>query len=147
MPTHMLAKEKGEWAEVCFAGEILRRRWRIARPYGDSAPYDCIVDAGGQLSRVQVKSVEKRAGKNRFKVTVAAGRNRKRGYSTRQVDFLAIFIIPLRSWYVIPLRAVRGRISISLPGRFGEFREKWKQLCDRVEAAENMRLVSWDEYL
>jgi len=139
MPTKLAAKEKGEWAEVCFAGEILRRRWRIARPYGDSGPYDCIVDAGGQLSRVQVKSVEKRAGKDRFKVTVAAGRNRKRGYSARQVDFLAVFVIPLRTWYLSPLAAVRGRISISLPGQFGEFRERWKQFCDRVEAGGSTR--------
>ena len=57
MPTKLLAKQKGEWAEVCFAAEVLRRGWRIARPYGDSAPYDCVVDADGRLSRVQVKSV------------------------------------------------------------------------------------------
>jgi hypothetical protein len=132
MRTKLPAKQKGEWAEVCFAAEILRRGWRITRPYGDSGPYDCIVDAGGRLSRVQVKSVETRAGKRRFKVTVAAGRNRKRGYSVRQVDFVVIFVIPLRCWYVIPLAAVHGRISISLPGRFGEFREAWDKLCDRV---------------
>ena len=128
MPTKLLAKQKGEWAEVCFAAEVLLRGWRIARPYGDSGPYDCVVDAHGRLSRVQVKSVEKHAGRNRFKVTIAAGRNRKRRYSARQVDFLAIFVIPLRSWYVIPLAAVHGRISMSLPGRFERYREAWEFL-------------------
>jgi len=128
MPTKLPAKQKGEWAEVCFAAEILRRGWGIARPYGDSGPYDCIVDAGGRLSRVQVKSVEKAAGKGRFHATVAAGRNKKRGYSAQQVDLLAILVIPWRSWYVIPLRAVRGRKAISIRegGRFGEYREAWE---------------------
>jgi hypothetical protein len=125
MPTKLPAKQKGEWAEVCFAVEVLRRGWRIARPYGDSGPYDCVVDAGGRLSRVQVKSVEKCAGTRRFKVTVAAGRNRKRGYSARHVDLLAILVIPFRSWYLIPLAALRGRIAISLPGRFEKYREGW----------------------
>lgn len=127
MPTKLPAKQKGEWAEVCFAAEILRRGWRVARPNGDSGPYDCIVDAGGQLSRVQVKSVETPAGTRRFHVTVAAGRNTKREYSARQVDVLAILVIPWRSWYVIPLAAVRGRKAISLRagGRFERYREAW----------------------
>jgi len=131
MRTKLPAKQKGEWAEVCFAAEILRRGWRIARLYGDSSPYDCIVEADGRLSRVQVKSVEKPAGKNRFKVTVAAGRNRKRKYSARRVDLLAILVIPLHSWYLIPLAAVRGRISVSLRagGRFERYREAWERLA------------------
>ena len=131
MRTTLPAKQKGEWAEVCFAAEILRRGWRIARLYGDSSPYDCIVEAGGRLSRVQIKSVEKAAGKDRFKVTVAAGRNRKRRYSARRVDFLAILIIPWQSWYVIPLAAVRGRVSISLRcgNRFERYREAWERLA------------------
>jgi len=130
MPTELPAKQKGEWAEVCFAAEILRRGWGICRPNGDSGPYDCIVDAGGRLSRVQVKSVEKTAGKGRFHVTIAAGRNTKRGYSAQQVDLLAILVIPLRSWYLIPLAAVRGRIAISLSpgGRFERYREGWERL-------------------
>jgi len=130
MPTKLPAKQKGEWAEVCFAAEILRRGWGICRPNGDSGPYDCIVDADGRLSRIQVKSVEKPAGAGRFHVTVAAGRNRKRKYSGRQVDFLAILVIPWRSWYVIPLAAVRGRVAISLRagGRFEKYRGAWERL-------------------
>lgn len=133
MPTKLPAKQKGEWAEVCFAAEILRRGWQFARPNGDSGPYDCIVDAGGRLSRVQVKSVEKAAGRGRFHVTVAAGRNRKRGYTSRQVDVIAILVIPWRSWYLIPLRAVRGRIAISLRqcGRFERYCDAWDLLEGR----------------
>ena len=130
MFTKLPAKQKGEWAEVCFAAEILRRGWGFARPNGDSGPYDCIVDAGGRLSRVQVKSVEKAAAPGRFHVTVAAGRNRKRRYSSGQVDIIAVLVIPLRSWYLIPLEAVRGRVAISLSpgGRFEQYRKGWGRL-------------------
>lgn len=130
MRTNLPAKQKGEWAEVCFAAEVLRRGWRIARLYGDSSPYDCIVEAGRRISRVQIKSVEKAAGRNRFKVTVAAGRNRKRRYSARRVDFLAILVIPFSRWYVIPLAALRGRSSVSLSpsGHFEKYRDAWERL-------------------
>ena len=169
MPAKLPAKQKGEWAEVCFAAEILRRGWRISRPYGDSAPYDCIVDVGAQVScarcllppasrpllwRIQVKSVAKReidlrsnhhSGSNRFSrnqkretrnhryhVTVGRGRNRKRRYSAEQADFLAVLVVPHRTWYIIPVRALRRQVSISLwgnrVGRLERYREAWHLL-------------------
>src|SRR5437762_3677477 len=105
MQTTLLAKQKGEWAEVCFAAEILRRGWRIARPYGDSCRYDCIVDCDGHLSRVQVKSVTRRSeGRLRsFRVRLIQGRYFHLRYTTSEVDVLAVFVIPECMWYIVPL--------------------------------------------
>src|SRR4051812_25744099 len=185
MRAKLLAKQKGEWAEVCFAAEVLRRGWRISRPYGDSAPYDCIVDATSLtchpersarrrvegpgfsrltppascrlLHRVQIKSScscvkDRRSNhhsgisrenyklqisnhRSHFKICIAKGSRKKRGYSSHETDFLAILIVPLSAWYIIPVAALGRQLSISLrpgihpPSRFERFRDAWHLLA------------------
>src|SRR3954465_2625879 len=104
MRPKLLAKKKGEWEEGCFAAEILRRGWRISRPYGDSSPYDCIVDCAGRISPVPIKAScawikDRRANPHwgisrenykvqisndtsHFKICIAKGSRKKRGYSS-----------------------------------------------------------------
>ncbi len=121
MPLTLLSKQKGEWAEVCFAAEILRRGWRISRPYGDSCRYDCIVDVCGQLSRVQVKSVYGRdAGrKYPYRVKMIRGKHVRWPYTSRDVDFMAVLVVPRSRWYIVPLVAVEGRSRINFSGSAG----------------------------
>ena len=122
---------------MCFAAEILRRGWRVSRPYGDSAPYDCIVDADEQLSRVQVRSAGVHKGVGRFETRfhiVVAGRTKKREHETRKYDILAALVVPHRTWYIIPIAATKGQIAISLwplrpsLGKLEHFREAWELL-------------------
>ena len=110
MPLNLLAKQKGEWAEVCFAAEVLRRGWRISRPYGDSGPYDCIVDVRGRISRVQVKAVAQARKKTRFPyvVKLIRGRFNHLSYSGREIDVIAVLIVPKSVWYIVPISAVEG---------------------------------------
>ena len=110
MPKILLAKQKGEWAEVCFAAEILRRGWRIARPYGESAPYDCIVDVRGRILRVQVKGVAHARKNTRFPyvVKLIRGRFNHLSYSGREIDVIAVLIVPKSVWYIVPISAIEG---------------------------------------
>ena len=57
MPTKLPAKQKGEWAEVCFLWRASTLGFIVSKPFGDNARYDFVVDAGAGLLRVQVKSV------------------------------------------------------------------------------------------
>ena len=166
---------------MCFAAEILRRGWRISRPYGDSAPYDCIVDATPRratarclpppasrplLWRVQVKSVSvpDRDGRSnhhagssrrlsnhqsrttnhpsRFHLCIAKGSRSKKRYSGRDIDFIAVLIVPHGTWYIIPVRALRRQVSISLwgnrAGRLEKYREAWDLLADRRPASQSL---------
>ena len=133
MPTTLLPKQKGEWAEVCFAAEVLRRGWRISRPYGDSCRYDCIVDVAGHLSRVQVKAVARRnAARNcPYAVKLIHGRYNHLVYSASEVDVIAAFVIPKRMWYIVPLSSIVGRRHISFSGDgktaggLAKYREAW----------------------
>ena len=71
----------------------------------------------------------------RYHVTVAAGRNSKRRYSAAQIDFVAVLVVPHHGWYIIPVAALGGQVSISLrpgihpPNRFERFREAWDLLA------------------
>lgn len=49
-------KERGEWAELCFMARAAGLGMATAKPYGDSRQYDVLVEAGGRIWRVQVKS-------------------------------------------------------------------------------------------
>jgi hypothetical protein len=133
MALKLLAKQKGEWAEVCFAAEVLRRGWRIARPYGDSCAYDCIVDVGGRLSRVQVKSVHWRdAGRQYpYRVKMWRGKRNQLGYSAREVDVLAVLVVPRRAWYIVPISAIEKRVALGFGadrrscGALERYRQAW----------------------
>jgi hypothetical protein len=140
MPVKLLAKQKGEWAEVCFAAEILRRGWRIARPYGDSAPYDCIVDCAGRISRVQVKSVHWRDEGRRYpyRVKMWRGKRNQLGYSSRDIDVLAVFVAPRATWYIVPMSAIEDRVVLGFGpsrrshGALEEYREAWESLSPQM---------------
>jgi len=125
-------KRQGEWAEVCFLARALHLGCHVSKPYGDSAPYDFLVDMRGTLKRVQVKSVAFKDGKN-FHITAGHGL-KKRAYHTGELDLIAAYIIPCDAWYIIPLAALGGVRAVWFaphrPSRrkFECFREAWHLL-------------------
>ncbi len=54
LPAH--PKLRGEWAEIRFLARASELGLRVSKPYGDCLPYDFIVEHGGRMFRVQVKS-------------------------------------------------------------------------------------------
>jgi hypothetical protein len=129
----MLPKRKGEWAEVCFLARALALGFHVAKPYGDSAPYDFVVDPGhGRLLRIQVKCATTRGSRDGYQFRLTHGYDQRR-YSAHDIDFVAAFVAPLNAWYLIPGSALNGRSVILLrPGRrnqrFAHFREAWRLL-------------------
>ena len=49
-------KRLGEAAESAFLAKAIQMGFGVSKPWGDSDRYDFVVDAGGRLWRVQVKS-------------------------------------------------------------------------------------------
>lgn len=105
----------------------------VSKPLGESAAYDFVVDCGGKLSRVQVRSVTvERAGT--YRVSAAKGGSEKRGYTEDEIDVLAAYVVPCETWYLIPVRAFAPVKSIHLcPQRasrrkFERWRETWEEL-------------------
>src|SRR5205807_1544095 len=52
-------KRLGEVAEAAFLAKASDLGFRVAKPWGDSDPYDFIVETGGRLWKVQVKSAHR----------------------------------------------------------------------------------------
>ncbi|HXE91072.1 MAG TPA: group I intron-associated PD-(D/E)XK endonuclease [Terriglobales bacterium] len=126
-------KRNGEVAELCFAHRAAQLGLIVSKPYGDSAPYDFVVEGGGKLRRVQVKSASVVDG-NSYHVNAGHGASNKRQYGPRQVDVLAAYVAPEEAWYLIPREKLGGRKTIRMAphregnGRLERFRERWTVL-------------------
>jgi PD-(D/E)XK endonuclease len=136
-------KHKGGMAEMEFMWEAGRRRFGVARPFVDNERYDVIVDAPRRLWRVQVKAS---GAAHHQGFAVRASWRSSQGampYTAEQIDFLAVVIESRRTrgrriWYLIPVRALGGRLTINLypfgcrkggEERFEKYREAWGLLA------------------
>jgi len=130
-------KERGEWVELLFMAEAARMGLKVARPHGDSARFDVIVEGGGKLHRVQVKSTSfNRNGCYEclcFWSRVGAKRESKQ-YSEEQIDLVAAYVVPEDTWFLIPVRDLRTK-TLYLPtkaraarSKYGRYLEAWEQL-------------------
>jgi len=123
-------KQRGEWAELCFMARAAGEGLKVSRPWGDSSSYDVGVEYGGRFMRVQVKSTIYLRGRRIYNLKVC-GPNRKK-YPKGSVDFFAMYIVPIDTWYIVPYEAI-GRTHFSLHFtagskrelKYGRFREAW----------------------
>jgi hypothetical protein len=132
-------KLAGERAESAFMTRALEHGLSVSRPFGESAAYDVIVDnrwlrpegASGCLWRIQVRSI---SGNPPYRVTTFHGRG-KRPITPADADFLAVCVVPLRCWYIIPVRVFAPKMGLWLfpqvpvsRGRYEQYRERWQLL-------------------
>jgi hypothetical protein len=101
------AKERGEWAEVRFLSRAVEQRFRVAKPWGDSAPYDLMVEQEGLVYRVQVKSTMRRPRGGAYPCSIPCGE--RLIHVLEEIDFVAAYLIPLDLWYIIPAGVVAMR--------------------------------------
>jgi hypothetical protein len=132
----------GELAELGFMYRAATHGFGVARPYGDSHPYDILLQHGRRLLRIQVKScfTTKRAFRNAgFQILAAHHRGKgKTGYSIEEIDFIAAFVAPYDTWYLIPVDALGQNKAIRLypankrlkrlGGFYEQYREAWHLL-------------------
>jgi hypothetical protein len=128
-------KEKGELAELAFLHKAASLGFGVARPHGDSERYDFILDSGERFWRVQVKSTSyTEADRNAYIVNVCHNdRGHKvKAYQPEEVDFIAIYLVPVKVWYIVPVNQLGTLRALRLypsgcqgAGRFEPFREAW----------------------
>ena len=153
---HLGTKRMGELAELAFMYRAASEDIGVARPYGDSHPYDFLVQHGRRLARVQVKSCFTKRDRRQAGFTILARHRMKKGaglaYSREDVDFIAAYVAPCQVWYLIPVEALNGGISIRVyPGlplgqktkRVGAFYETYREawhLLKEPDATETSRI-------
>jgi hypothetical protein len=105
--------EQGEWAEIRFVARAAEQRFRVSKPWGNTAPYDLMVEREGMIYRVQVKSTTCRVSSGAYPCAMPSGKRLIR--VLKEIDFVAAYVIPLDLWYIIPAGVVKKRKgSISL---------------------------------
>jgi len=91
-------KRRGEMAEAAFVAKAVSLGFGVAKPWGDSDPFDFIVQAGGRLSKVQVKSAHCVGEDGTYSIR-AHGHDMK-AYRADQIDVLVAYVVPENVWYV-----------------------------------------------
>ena len=131
-------KRRGEMAEAAFLHKASTLGFGVSKPWGDSEPYDLIVDSGERLWKVQVKSAY-RSGEYGGYTFHAYGNESKKAYSLKDIDVLVAYIVPEDLWYVLPVRLFRKIKGIKLfprsrrrMSKYEMYREDWQSLGKRV---------------
>jgi hypothetical protein len=131
LPAHVHTKRRGELAEAAFLHRAAGLGLTVAKPWGDSNRFDFIVETGGRMVRVQVKSAYS-GNKWGAYIFHAHGSSHTDVYTPRDIDFLAAYIAPEDLWYILPIDVLRGRVSCQLfprsrrrLSRYERYREAW----------------------
>jgi hypothetical protein len=121
--------ERGEWAEIRFVVRAVEQHFRVSKPWGNSAPYDLMVERDGRAHRVQVKSTIHRVGPGSYACRLPS--EKRMLHLLKEVDFLAAYVIPADLWYIIPVATVRkqqGSIWLSpwkRDSKYERYMESW----------------------
>jgi hypothetical protein len=128
-------KQLGEIAEAEFIAKAVGMGFVVAKPWGDSEPYDFIVNPKKSFYfwRVQVKSAHTVGADGGC--SFRAHDHNMRSYSSEDIDALVAYARPMNAWYVMPVRVVEELKSLmlypesrKLRSRFERWREAWQVL-------------------
>ena len=133
--------QQGDLSEAAFVYKATSLGLVVAKPHGNMHPYDFIVDGGGGLWRIQVKSCAS-ISRGFYRVRIC---RRKEGvgipYTESEIDFLVAYIIPEQTCYILPIREMLGRTSISFRPRefsgldaYAHYREAWHLLREPMKS-------------
>ena len=133
----MKPRNKGALAEYRFISTALSLDLRVLTPAVDGYAYDVVVDNGSRFYKIQVKyaSKDKRVN-NQFGAmtqrTTSSIRGDYQNYTANEVDFFALYIYYIDTFYIIPYDAVKGKsITVNThnaKNKYTEYKNNWKQL-------------------
>jgi len=127
------SKQLGAAWEARFTADALKRGLNVLQPIGDYLPYDLMVEnKRDDTYRVQVKGTSYRqtGKKDIYRISAVSGNSKigKRAITKEQVDVLAIFVVPLTTWYHIPIEKITASAVYVRPveGSSAQY-EVWKE--------------------
>src|ERR1700677_4814946 len=122
-------KLRGEWAELRFMQRATEFGFRVTKPWGETAPYDIATDHHGHFLRVQVKcTIYQRS--HSYVCTICSSHII---YTPDQLDFFAALVIPVDTWYILPILATNHQPVVVLSpllkkSKYGPYQEAWHLL-------------------
>jgi len=138
-------KRRGELAELIFVLKAATMGLAVCKPFGDSFPYDVVVENGEhRMLRIQIKSTFT-SGRTTFCINLGT-RGEGTGhrvYTPDEIDFLAAYVVAHDTWYIIPATELGTRRHVRVyptgshkkgPGPFEPFREAWHLITGTAPA-------------
>ena len=126
-------KQRGEWVELLFMTVASGLGFNVAKPWGNPPRYDIVLELNGRFLRVQVKSTEMWLGTCYLCQLHGFGRPK---YTTKQVDYFAIYVVPEDIWYIFPAKCLARKRTIALTPhlkghKYERYLENWSLLTRR----------------
>ena len=126
----------GKIGEMQFDIDCTKRDLFCSWPTIDRNGYDCIVDNGTRLIKVQIKSSNskqiKSEGNPFYKISVRKGLKGRDSYTKDCFDVLAMYLIPEDKWYIMPFEDIYNTcISIyinSEKSKYKKYENNWDLL-------------------
>lgn len=106
----------GTFAEYLFATECIKKGYKVCFPLMDSSPYDCIVDDGYRLYKIQIKASAKKPDKGRNTVNIPLN-NAKSIYTKSNVDYFAVYSVYYNGFFIFKNKGDMQSIRLSLTGK------------------------------
>lgn len=131
----MADPRRGEATEAEFISRAAALNFRIAKPWGDSDPYDVLVGIDRGFWRVQVK----RATFSRGEYVTNAG-SRIGRYTKDHIDFIAAHLLQENIWYILPIESFQGLRGLQFnphtrrTRKYEKYREAWCLLACEPKA-------------
>ena len=147
-------KSQGELVELKFYLKAMEEGFIVSKPFGDNTHYDFIIDCRGELSRVQIKSTSVAEKENSYGIMVSYGRDSKIPYTKKEIDFLIAYIIPVDTWYIIPVEKLNAmkKIRINLDNDKNTYylhKEAWfllEKVTHKAKVSFSKSLGKWMIY-
>lgn len=133
-------KQRGEWAESVFMARAQERGLPVSKPWGDSWPYDFVVGTTGRFVSVQVKSTLNRP----VSGYVCTVQSHHGPYAAGSFDFVAAYIIPADTWYILPAALIQGMKWVTVQpdspnSKYEPYREAWHLLREAIAMKEETK--------
>ncbi len=137
VPPFLTPGQIGDISELKVHLAAKERGWMVFTSMGNSCHYDLILDIGGCLLRVQVKTVQCRSGSFPGVPGIPSVRVAKRDnrpYAPTDFDFLVA--VMGSDYWIVPMADIKGRTGLSL----GPSCSKYFNRFDLIEKEAEIRL-------
>lgn len=108
----VMSKELGDIAELCFMSRAKIAGFTLLTPYSSNCAYDLALEYNGKINKIQIKCTnvthENTVGKY-YRIICSKGRDSKKDYTSKEVDFFAFYIMPTQQFYIIPFKDIKSK--------------------------------------
>lgn len=114
-------KRQGNVGVGVAISHFVKKDWTVCIPLTDSQGYDLIVEKGGMLRRIQIKTSRAVAPSGDYVVALKSSHTKKYArLDPNSYDALFVLTNDGRE-YLIPIDQMENRSSINVPGKYARF--------------------------